>query len=99
MDRINELKAENKKINKKIINYRNRFERIKSFQNYDIAFINIMKLYTQLIRRNYHSRNDFSGIILSEERNMASINIKDSMTFEEQVKLREYEIKEISEDA
>ena len=65
MDRINELRAENKKIERKIRNFKNRLERIRVNQKYDIQFINIMKLYQQLIRRNYHIRNDFSGIILS----------------------------------
>ena len=42
MDRINELRAENKKIEKKIRNYKNRIEKINVSQNYDIEFINIM---------------------------------------------------------
>ena len=76
MDRINELRKENKKIERKIRNFKNKLERIKVNQNYDIQFINIMKLYQQLVRRNYHIRNDFSGIILSEKRKMASIHLK-----------------------
>ena len=98
MDRISELQAENRKIEKKITNYKNRLERLNVNQNYDIEFINIMKLYTQLIRRNYHLRNDFSGIILSEKRKMALVEQNQIKKFEEQVNLREYEIKEISKD-
>ena len=98
MDRINELRAENKKIEKRITNYKNRLERLNVNQNYDIEFINIMRLYTQLIRRNYHLRNDFSGIILSEKRKMALVEKNQIKKFEEQVNLREYEIKEISKD-
>lgn len=98
MDRISELRAENKKIERRITNYRNRLERLNVGQNYDIEFINILKLYAQLIRRNYLLRNDFSGIILSEKRKIAPIEINGTKKFEEQTKLREYEIKEISKD-
>ena len=98
MDRINELRAENRKIERRITNYRNRLERLNVSQNYDIEFINILKLYVQLIRRNYNSRNNFSGIILSETRKIAPIEINNSKKFEEQVKFREYVIKEISKD-
>ena len=98
MDRISELQAENKKIERRITNYRNRLERLNVGQNYDIEFINILKLYAQLIRRNYLLRNDFSGIILSEKRKIAPIEINGTKKFEEQTKLREYEIKEISKD-
>ena len=97
MDRINELRAENKKIEKKIRNYKNRIEKINVSQNYDIEFINIMKLYQQLVRRNL-LRKDFSGIILTEKRQMATIQLKDSTKLEEQVNYREYEIKEISKE-
>ena len=98
MDRINELRSENKKIEKKIRNYRNRLEKINVSQNYDIEFINIMKLYQQLVRRNYLMRNDFSGLILLEKREIASIQLKDSTKLEEQVDKREYETKEISKE-
>ena len=98
MDRISELRAKNKKIERKITNYKNRLERLRVDQNYDTEFINILKLYTQFIRRNYHLRNDFSGIILLENRKMAPIELNKSMTYEERVKLREYEIKDISKD-
>lgn len=98
MDRINELRSENKKIEKKIRNYRNRVANINVSQNYDIEFINIMKLYQQLIRRNYLTRNDFSGLILLEKREMVTIQLKDSTKLKEQADKREYEIKEISEE-
>ena len=98
MDRINELRSENKKIEKKIRNYRNRLEKINVSQNYDIEFINIMKLYQQLVRRNYLTRNDFSGLTLLEKREMVNIQLKDSTKLEEQADKREYEIKEISKE-
>ena len=60
-----------------------------------IQFINIFKLHKQLIGRNYHIRNDFLGIILSEGRAIVPFNLNKNMRFEEQVYLREYEIKEI----
>ena len=98
MDRINELKTEKKKIEKKIKNYRNKIEKINVSQKYDIEFINIMKLYQQLVRRNYLVRNDFSGLILLEKREIASIQLKDTTKLEEQVDKREYETKEISKE-
>ena len=98
MDRINELRAENRKIEKRITNYRNRLERLNVSQNYDIEFINILKLYVQLIRRNYNLRKDFSGIILSEKRKISPVEMNGTKKFEEQAKLREYKIKEISKD-
>ena len=89
MDRINELRAENRKIEKRITNYRNRLERLNVSQNYDIEFINILKLYVQLIRRNYNLRKDFSGIILSEKRKISPVEMNGTKKFEEQAKLRE----------
>ena len=43
-------------------------------------------------------RNDFSGLILLEKREIASIQLKDSTKLEEQVDKREYETKEISKE-
>ena len=57
-----------------------------------------MKLYQQLVRRNYLTRNDFSGLILLEKREMVIIQLKDSTKLEEQADKREYEIKEISKE-
>ena len=98
IERINELLEENKNIEKKITTNKNRLKRIKVCQNYDIEFINIYKLYKQLIKRNYLVKNDFTGIILTEKRTMVSISLKNSKKFKEQVKLREYEIKDISKE-
>ena len=98
IERINELLEENKNIEKKITKNKNRLKRIKVCQNYDIEFINIYKLYKQLIKRNYLVKNDFTGIILTEKRTMVSISLKNSKKFKEQVKLREYEIKDISKE-
>ena len=99
IERINELNAENKKLKKQVNNYKNKLERLKINQNYDIEFINILKLYSQLYRRNYHVRNDYSGIILSEKRKLALVRDTNNVeNMEEMVNLREYEIKEISKD-
>ena len=99
MERINQLRADNEKIKKNITKNKNRLERVNVAQAYDIEFVNIFKLYKQLIRRNYDLRNNFSGVILSENREMAQIN-KDANKnkYEEQINLREYEIKEISKE-
>ena len=99
MERINQLRADNEKIKKNITKNKNRLERVNVAQAYDIEFVNIFKLYKQLIRRNYDLRNNFSGVILSENREMAQIN-KDTNKnkYEEQINLREYEIKEISKE-
>jgi len=99
IERINELNAENKKLKKQVNNYKNKLEKLKINQNYDIEFINILKLYSQLYRRNYHVRNDYSGIILSEKRKLALVRDTNNVeNMEEMVNLREYEIKEISKD-
>ena len=97
IERINELKNENKKLQKQVNNYKNKLEKLKINQKYDIEFINILKLYSQLYRRNYHLRIDYSGIILSEKRKYARVKDKNNVEkMEEMVNLREYEIKEIS---
>ena len=99
IERINELNAENKKLKKQVNNYKNKLEKLKINQNYDIEFINILKLYSQLYRRNYHVRNDYSGIILAEKRKLALVRDTNNVeNMEEMVNLREYEIKEISKD-
>jgi hypothetical protein len=69
MERINELNDENKKLEKQCNNFKNKLEKIKLNLNYDVQFINILKLYSQLLRRNYQWRIDYSGIILSEKKN------------------------------
>ena len=97
IERINELKNENKKLQKQVNNYKNKLEKLKINQNYDIEFINILKLYSQLYRRNYHLRIDYSGLILSEKRKLFPFKDKNNVeTMEEDKNLREYEIKEIS---
>ena len=56
-------------------------------------------MYSQLYRRNYHVRNDYSGIILAEKRKLALVRDTNNVeNMEEMVNLREYEIKEISKD-
>ena len=97
IERINELKNENKKLQKQVNNYKNKLEKLKINQKYDIVFINILKLYSQLYRRNYHLRIDYSGIILSEKRKLFPYKDKNNVeTMKEDENLREYEIKEIS---
>ena len=97
IERINELNNEKKKLQKQVNNYKNKLEKLKINQNYDIEFINILKLYSQLYRRNYHLRIDYSGLILSEKRKLFPFKDKNNVeTMEEMVNLREYEIKEIS---
>ena len=96
IERINELNNEKKKLQKQVNNYKNKLEKLKINQKYDIVFINILKLYSQLYRRNYHLRIDYSGIILSEKRKYARVKDKNNVEkMEEMVNLREYEIKEI----
>ena len=96
IERINELNNEKKKLQKQVNNYKNKLEKLKINQNYDIEFINILKLYSQLYRRNYHLRIDYSGIILSEKRKYARVyDRNNNEKMEEMVNLREYEIKEI----
>ena len=99
MERINQLNSEYKKLQKQLNNYQNKLEKLKINQNYDIEFINILKLYSQLYRKNYHSKIDYSGIILSEKRKLVRVKDKNNVeVMEEMVNLREYEIKEISKD-
>ena len=99
MERINELNDENKKLEKQCNNFKNKLEKIKLNLNYDEEFINILKLYSQLLRRNYQWRIDYSGIILSEKKKLSrKIDNKNAETMEEQKNLREYEIKEISKE-
>jgi hypothetical protein len=98
MERINELNDENKKLNKQLNNFKNKLEKIKINLDYDEEFINILKLYSQLLKRNYQWRIDYSGIILSEKRKFIKKINNNVETIEEEVKLREYEIKEISKD-
>ena len=97
IERINELNNEKKKLQKQVNNYKNKLEKLKINQNYDIEFINILKLYSQLYRRNYHLRIDYSGIILSEKKKLFPYKDKNNVeTMKELKNLREYEIKEIS---
>ncbi len=99
MERINELNDENKKLEKQCNNFKNKLEKIKLNLNYDVQFINILKLYSQLLRRNYQWRIDYSGIILSEKRKYTrKIDNNNVETMKEEEKLREYEIKEISKE-
>ena len=96
--RISQLIAENKQIEKDIQNYKNKIERLNVNQNYDIDFINILKLYILLIRKNYDTRNDYSGLIITETKKIYLNKKSKNIDYEnvEETSLREYEIKEIS---
>ena len=61
------------------------------------ALQNKVKLYIQLFSKNYHLRNDYSGLIITEVKKMyLNKNYRD-IDYEnvEETSLREYEIKEI----
>ena len=99
MERINQLNSEYKKLQKQLNNYQNKLEKLKINQTYDKDFINILKLYSQLYRKKYHSRIDYSGIILSEKKKFVQKKDKNNVEKMEEIEeLREYEIKEISKD-
>lgn len=96
--RIDQLQIEVEKIENNIQNYYNKIEKINIDINYDVTFINILKLYFILIRKQYQVRNDYEGIIITEKKSIALIkNAKDLYhSRKEQEKFREYEIIEIS---
>ena len=96
--RIDQLQIEIAKIENNIQNYSNKIEKINIDINYDVTFINILKLYFKLIQEQYQVRNDYEGIIITEKKSMALIKNANDLYhhYEEQEKLREYEIIEIS---
>ena len=98
--RIDQLQIEIEKIENNIQNYFNKIEKINIDINYDVTFINILKLYFKLIKEQYQVRNDFEGIIITEKKSMALMKKANDLYhhYEEQEKLREYEIIEISKD-
>lgn len=98
--RIDQLQIEIEKIENNIQNYFNKIEKINIDINYDVTFINILKLYFKLIKEQYQVRYDFEGIIITEKKSMALIKKANDLYhhYEEQEKLREYEIIEISKD-
>ena len=95
---IDQLQLELEEIKNNIENYNNKLEKININLNYDITFINILKLYFQLVRFNYQDRNDYEGVIITEEKKLALIKEGNDLNhhYEEQERLREYVIKEIS---
>ena len=96
---INELLKENKNLKKQVDNYKNKLEKLNINKDYDVEFINILKLYSQLYRKQYLIRTDYAGLILSENKKFATIkDAKGIEKKEEMINLREYEIKEISKD-
>ena len=98
--RINQLQLEIEDIKNNIQNYNNKIGKINININYDVTFINILKLYLQLVRSKYQDRYDYEGLIITEEKKMNLIkkNANDLYDhYEEEEKLREYVIKEISQ--
>ena len=95
---IDQLQLEIEEIKNNIENYNNKLEKINVNLNYDITFINILKLYLQLVRFNYQDRNDYEGVIITEEKKLALIKEGNDLNhhYEEIERLREYVIKEIS---
>ena len=100
INKILKLNEENNKIQKQITKYKNKIQKINITQNYDIEFVNILKLYFQLIKGNYDSRDDYLGLIITEKKvqgEYQKANKKESEIIEE-YNLREYEIKEMSKE-
>ena len=95
--RIDQLELEIEKIKKSIQNYENKIQKINININYDVTFINILKLYFKLIRKQYQIRNDYEGIIITEKKKMVLIKKNNDLYqhYVEEEKLREYEIIEI----
>jgi len=100
INKILKLNEENNKIQKQIMKYKNNILKININQNYDIEYVNILKLYFQLIKSNYNFRNDYLGLIITEKKVQGEYqkgNKKESEIIEE-YNLREYEIKEMSNE-
>ena len=100
INKILKLNEENNKIQKQITKYKNKIQKINITQNYDIEFVNILKLYFQLIKGNYDSRDDYLGLIITEKKvqgEYQKANKKES-EIKEEYNLREYEIKEMSRE-
>ena len=96
--RIDQLLLEIQKIKSHIQNYFNKIEKINIDINYDVTFINILKLYFKLIQKQYQVRNDYEGVIITQKKSMTLIKNANDLFhhYEEQEKFREYEIIEIS---
>ena len=67
-EKLKKLKEENKKIERSINRYNNQLYSLRQNHYYDIEFINILKLYSKLIRKRYDLRNDYLGIIITEKK-------------------------------
>ena len=94
INKILKLNEENYKIQKQIIKYKNKIQKINITQNYDIEFVNILKLYFQLIKGNYDSRDDYLGLIITEKKvqgEYQKANKKESEIKEE------YNLREVNE--
>ena len=96
--KIDQLLLEIEKIESHIQNYFNKIEKINIDINYDVTFVNILKLYFKLIQKQYQVRNDYEGIIITEKKTNVLIKNSNDLYhyYEEQEKFREYEIIEIS---
>ena len=73
-------------------------KKLKSRKDYNSDFINLLKLYNQLARRNYKNRDDFFGIIIEEKRIVDNLKKNGKDEKSEQIDLREYIIYEINNE-
>jgi hypothetical protein len=86
------------KINKKMESIENQKKKLKSRKDYNSSFINLLKLYNQLARRDYKNRDDFFGIIIEEKKIVDNLKKNGKDEKSEQIDLREYIIYEINNE-
>ena len=86
-EQLKKLKEENRTIERSINRYNHQLYSLRQNHYYDIEFINILKLYSKLIRKKYDIRNDYLGIIITEIKKYDNKGNENS-------KKREYEINE-----
>ncbi len=86
------------KINKKMESIENQKTKLKTRKDYNSEFINLLKLYNQLARRDYINRDDFFGIIIEEKKIDDNLKKNGKDEKSEQIDLREYIIYEINNE-
>ena len=86
------------KMKKKIESIENQKKKLQSRKDYNSDFINLLKLYNQLARRNYQNRDDFYGVIIEEKKVVDNLKKNEKEISEEQIDLREYIIYEINNE-
>ena len=84
-----------KRIEESLENQKNK---LKSRKDYNSDFINLLKLYNQLARRDYKNRDDFFGIIIEEKKIVDNLKKNGKDEKSEQIDLREYIIYEINNE-